>query len=96
MRSAATVGAFVSHSPAVHCSTAVHGLPSLASEYEPSGSHAAHWRFATALPATDMPSPIAHVRQMVHAPLPAVALNCPPAHSTHVRSAAAVAAVASA
>ena len=56
-------------------------------------THAAHWRFAVALPALDSPWPTKHVDHVVHASLPAAALKVPCAQVAHVRSALALAAL---
>ena len=96
VRSVVSVGALVSHSPPVHCRTATHASPLLVLENVASCVHAAHWRSAVAEPAADVPDPMAHVRQALHAELPALTLNWPLAHSSQTRSADAVAAVLSA
>jgi hypothetical protein len=61
-RSLLAVAAAVVWKPAAHGTlTAVHAVPSLVAENVAPAWQAAHWRSATAEPATDMPWPAAHV-----------------------------------
>jgi hypothetical protein len=92
VRSADAVDAVASALPAAHGAlTAAHASPLPTSENVAPTTQAAHWRSATLVPGTDMPSPMAHVRHRVHAVLAAALLNSPAAHVLHVRSELAVA-----
>jgi hypothetical protein len=72
------VAAAVVRVPAAHDElTAVHFAPLFTFENVVPGAHAAHWRSAVALPSFDKPSPSTHVAHVVHASLPASALNAP-------------------
>ena len=97
VRSAAVVGALVSHWSPLHCRTAVQAPPVLAAEKVAPSSHAAHWRSAVAVPAADWPSPTRHVANVAQlstlsVPALAPALNVPEAQGAHTTSLLAVAA----
>lgn len=92
-RSDAVVGAFFSNSLLVHSVTGAHARPLLAPDHVAPATHGAHSRSAVAVGAFDWPKPTAHVRHAVHLALPALLLNWPAGHTSHVRSAETVATV---
>ena len=87
VRSLESVAALFMYSPAAHSPRmAAHAAPLSSAENVAPSSHAAHWRSAVSEPATDMPSPAAHVFHAAQAWLPAVAFHVPLAQVAHSRS----------
>jgi hypothetical protein len=95
-RSLLAVGAPCSYSVPVHVVTATQADPLSTSEYARPDWQAAHWRSATAEPATDRPEPIGHVTHVAQLSTASVvlvpALKAPAAQLAHCRSLLAVAA----
>jgi hypothetical protein len=76
-----SLGSEISYSPEAHTVTVVHAVPSLVEENVMPGSHAAQRRSLSADPPALCPSPTVHVRQAVHALIPAELVNCPVAQA---------------
>ena len=93
-RSEVSVGLAVSYSSDSHAVTAAQRSPLSADEKLAPWRHEAHSRFAVDDPATDMPSPMGHVRQATHVCSPATLVKWPAVQAAHVRSLDAVAAAA--
>jgi hypothetical protein len=95
-RSLLAVGAPCSYSVPVHVVTATQAALLSTLEYALPDWQAAHWRSATAEPATDMPWPTAHVAHVAHSSTASVvlvpALKVPAAQLAHCRSLLVVAA----
>ena len=89
----ASVAAVAINCVPLHVVTFTHAAPLSSSEYEAPAVHAAHWRSASAEPATSWPWPTGHVAHRVHASFPDVSLKVPVGHGSHTRSLLTVAAV---
>jgi hypothetical protein len=86
-RSDVAVAALLVYCPAGHgLRTAAHAPPLSSPEYVEPAAQAAHWRFAVAEPAADMPKPAAQVDHVLQTVLPVPEAKRPLLQLLHSRS----------
>jgi len=90
-RSDCADGCVFSNSPPVQTVTGAHAAPLLVPDHVEPTAQGAHVRSDVAVGALDWPKPAGHVLNRAHFTLPALLLNSPAGHTSHVRSADAVA-----